>query len=130
MNTTAAQLVRANAERFKQYLEIEHPFRLRDLDKHHREVDIDRLVDLGIAEIVGQEEVQRQSERAADSCEINRYRWRTEYLSLLQDEVAENDECLPCGHKGHILNKRDGNYGCRYCSEDRDFERETVMEAL
>jgi hypothetical protein len=57
------------------------------------------------------------------------YRWDDEVKERLMD-YKEQQSKLPCGHRAHIYNKADGEFGCKYCDDEREWSKEVVKEAL
>jgi len=70
--------------------------------------------------------VSREKYQGRNSCV---YHWNHDVKAKLED-YRDNLDTLPCGHRAHVHNTRDGRFGCRYCDEDRDYPRELVESLL
>lgn len=130
MSYRAAEYVKSNAEQLKPILDVEVPFTSRDIEGNSKQMRmvLRHLCTLGVLERVGAEVVERSDPDDSRTHEVNRYRWNPRYLDMLK-EIDDRDDTLPCGHRGHIRNKGD-SFGCRYCDEERNYDRETIEEAL
>lgn len=75
--------------------------------------------------------VRRMTKPQPEGCwHQNVYRWNVDVLYDLQKRYEKMDR-LPCGHHAHIHNPpgRPG-LGCRFCSKDVIYNRDTVERAL
>lgn len=80
-------------------------------------------------EVVGQARRIR-SEGGYERTRVHKvYRWHPEIKADLQ-EYLENLDTLPCGCRKHIKNKGNGNYGCRYCDEERNYPKDLIKELM
>lgn len=73
---------------------------------------------------------QRWAERDDGSkYRYNVYQFRDSHAEYIKQR-NENMDQLPCGHKAHVHHRQDGGFGCKFCSETREFDRETVEEVM
>lgn len=70
--------------------------------------------------------VTREKYQGRNSCV---YHWNDDVKDKLE-AYRDNLDTLPCGHRAHVHNTRDGRFGCRYCDEDRDYSRELIESLL
>lgn len=60
---------------------------------------------------------------------IRQWEWIGGARSFLR-EYHDSSDALPCGHRPHVHHREDGAFGCQYCDQARDYDRETVEELV
>lgn len=70
--------------------------------------------------------VTREKHNGENACI---YHWNERVKQQLE-EYRDSLDTLPCGHRAHIHNTREGRFGCRYCDEQRDYPRELIDSLL
>lgn len=136
----AKQTLRNRAPELHTLVEIDEPFCVWDamdeeMDRDEYNRVMSTLISLGVIRRVGERtrnytyEVP-DGDRLVDSYErVYEYEWKEQYRQYVQ-RVQEETNTLPCGHRAHVLNKGDEEYGCQYCDAERSYSRETVMRCL
>jgi len=107
-------------------LELDAPWKAKDLPCTDEEAQavMNRLRAMGAITIV--DTVQSG---AAPSKRCHVYEFADGVRELLED-YRERKDRFDCGHRVHVHHKDGGGFGCQYCDEPRDFDREVVKEAI
>lgn len=107
-------------------LELDTPWTATDLPCgiNDAKATMNRLRAIGAVEVVGS---VSSGESPSKRCHL--YAFSDGVRELLED-YRERISRFECGHRAHIHNKESGGYGCQYCDQERDYDRETVLEAI
>jgi len=110
-------------------LELDEPWTVRDCGGEQIKTarDLKKLLVLEVIEIVGQKDVRWPGQTQSET--INCYAFDRRAREVLEQYRQSRNE-LPCGHRAHIHHRSDGRFGCRYCDEDRTFDRAVVERAM
>lgn len=57
------------------------------------------------------------------------FEWNMKAKEELQ-EYLESMDTLPCGHRVHIKNNRDGTFGCKYCDDKQNYPESLIRELM
>lgn len=129
MNSQSIQRMYKGANKMEPLLYVDDPFTIHDIDVDGFLHTLESLKRNGIVEVVGKE---KKYVPHADSGQkpiyVNKYKLEDTYREAIREGLSGPK--LPCGHRAHIHHKHSGGFGCKYCSEERDYSRDTVQRAL
>lgn len=136
-----AHILKKGAPDFKPLLELPNPFCVWDIEDSPIDMGGDTYQQLlarlkragAVAQVDTRVEIKpvERNDRPGTTTryEANVYQWNPRAKKILR-EAVDHDETLPCGHRVHIRNHGDGTFGCRYCNQERHYDRETIENRL